>query len=70
MHGLFDLKTLEFLSKLKATHSFAHRPLILKLQQQVFKFNICMSSSSTETDQVTNFLNLKNRGFDSVSFSQ
>ena len=28
----------------KDTHSFAHRPLIFKLQQKVFKFNdICVS---------------------------
>ena len=34
-------------SNRKATHSFAPRPLIFKLQQEVLKFNdICVSSSS------------------------
>ena len=45
----------------KATHSFAHRPLFFKLQQQVRKFNdICVSSSSTNTGLEINFLTLKN----------
>ena len=41
-HGLFDLKTsnsFENQNNRKATHSFALRPLILKLQQEVLKFN-------------------------------
>ena len=42
----------------KATHSFAPRPLIFKLQQEVWKFNdICVSWSSPKTDLETNFLN-------------
>ena len=45
----------------KATHSFAPRPLIFKLQQEVLKFNdICVSWSSSKTDLVTSFLNLEN----------
>ena len=52
----------------KATHSFAPRPLIFKLQQEVLKFNdICVSWSSPKTDLVTNFLNPENRSFENVS---
>ena len=59
------------LNNRKATHSFAPRPLIFKLQQEVLKFNdICVSWSSPKTDLVTNFLNLENRSFENVSFSQ
>ena len=55
----------------KATHSFAPRPLIFKLQQEVLKFNdICVSWSSPKTDLVTNLLNLENRSLENVSFSQ
>ena len=55
----------------KLTHSFASRPLIFKLQQEVLKFNdICVSWSSPKTDLETNFLNLENRSFENVSFSQ
>ena len=55
----------------KATHSFAPKPLIFKLQQEILKFNdICVSWSSPKTDLVTNFLNLENRSFENVSFSQ
>ena len=55
----------------KATHSFAPRPLIFKLQQEVLKFNdICVNWSSPKTDLVTNFLYLENRSFENVSFSQ
>ena len=55
----------------KATHSFAPRSLIFKLQQEVLKFNdICVSWSSPETDLVASFLNLENRSFKCVSFSQ
>ena len=43
----------------KATHSFAPRPLILKLQQEVWKFNdIYVSWSSPDSFLETNFLNL------------
>ena len=53
----------------KATHSFAPRPLIFKLQQEVLKFNdICVSWSSTKTDLERNFLGLENRSFENVSF--
>ena len=55
----------------KATHSFAPRPLIFKLQQEVLKFNdICVSWSSPKTDLVIDFLNLENQSFENVSFSQ
>ena len=54
----------------KTTHSFAPRPLI-KLQQEVLKFNdICVSWSSPKADLERNFLNLENRSFENVSFSQ
>ena len=54
----------------KATHSFAPRPLIFKLQQKVLKLNIRQSRSFPKTDLVTIFLSLENRSFDSISFSQ
>ena len=55
----------------EATHSFAHRPLVFKLQQEVSKFNvICVSWSSPKTDLETNCLHLENRSFENVSFSQ
>ena len=45
----------------KATHSFAPRPLIFKLQHKVLKFNdICVSWSSSKTNLETKFLNLEN----------
>ena len=44
----------------KTTDSFAPRPLIFKLQQEVLKFNdIFMSWSSPKTDLETNFLTQK-----------
>ena len=50
----------------KVTHSFAPRPLIFKLQQEVLKFDdICVNWSSPKTDL---FLNLENRSSESVSF--
>ena len=55
----------------KKQHSFAPRPLIFKLQQEVTKFNdTCVSWSSPKTDLETNFLNLENQRFENVSFSQ
>ena len=55
----------------KATQSFASRPLIFKLQQEVLKFNdICVSWSSPKTDLVTSFLNVENQSFENVRFSQ
>ena len=54
-----------------ATHSFAPRPLIFKLQKEVLKFDdIYVSWSSSKTGLVTNFLNLENRSFGNVSVSQ
>ena len=59
MHGLFNF--IQNKNNRKATHSFAPRPLIFKLQQEVLKFNnICVSWSSQKTDLVTNFLTLQN----------
>ena len=47
-----------------STQSFARRPLISKLQQEVLKFNgICVSWSSWKTDLVTDFLNQENQSF-------
>ena len=55
----------------KATYSFAPRPLIFKLQKEVLRFNdICVSWSSPKTNLVANLLNLENRSFGNVSFSQ
>ena len=55
----------------KATHNFAPRPLTSKLQQEFWKFiDICVGWSSPKTDLDTNFLNLKNRSFENVTFSQ
>ena len=39
-------------------HGFAHRTLIFKLQQEVWKLNdICVSWSTPKADLETNFLN-------------
>ena len=55
----------------KATNSFAPRPLIFNLQQEVLKCNdICLSWSSPKNDLETKFLNLENRSFENISFSQ
>ena len=75
MHGLFDFKTsynsFKNQNNRKGTHSFAPRPLIFMLQQEVLKFNnIYVSWSSPKTDLVTNYSNLENRSFEKVSFSQ
>ena len=44
---------------------------ICKLQQEVLKLNsICVSWNSPKIDPETNFLNLQNRSFENVSFSQ
>ena len=43
----------------KATHGFAPRPLIFKLQQETLKFNdICVSWSSAKTNLETSLLNV------------
>ena len=40
----------------KTTHSFAHRPLIFKVQREALKLNnICVSWRFPKTDLVTNF---------------
>ena len=63
MHELFKFNR-------RATHSFAPRPLIFMLLQEVLKFiDICVSWSSPKTDLVTNFLNLEKQSFENVSFS-
>ena len=55
----------------KATHCFAPRLLVFKLQQEVLKSNnICLGWSSPKTELETNFLNLENRSLEKVSFSQ
>ena len=55
----------------KVTHTFAPRTLILRLQQEVLKFNHnCVSCSSPKTYLETNFLNLENQSFENVRFSQ
>ena len=68
MHKLFDLKSHDsFQNKnnRKAIHSFAPRPQNFKLQQEVLKLSdICVSWKETTC------LNLENRGFENVSFSQ
>ena len=53
----------------KTTYSFAPRPLIFKLQQEVSKFiDIYVSWSSPKTDLEPNFLNLKNRSLSTSPF--
>ena len=53
----------------KAIHSFAPRPLISKLQQEVLKFNdTCLNWSSPKTDEETNFFNLENRSLSTSLF--
>ena len=55
----------------KATHSCAPRPLAFKFQQKVLKCNdISVNWSSPKTDMEINVLDLKNRSFENVSFSQ
>ena len=55
----------------KSTNSFASRPLIFKLQLEVWKFNnICVSWISAKTDLETNFSNLENQSLEYVTFSQ
>ena len=45
--------------------------MIFQLQEEVLKFNdIYLSRSSPKTDLETNFLNLENRNFEKVNFSQ
>ena len=53
-HNFFQNK------RYKAIRSFAPSPLIFQLQQKVCKFN----------DLETNLLNLENRSFEYVTFSQ
>ena len=54
----------------KATHGFAHRRLLFKLQQKVQKFSdICVSRCSPKTDPETNFLSSENRSFVRYIFS-
>ena len=80
VYGIFDFRFRFVFIKIyifvqqkawKATYSYAPRPLIFKLQQEVLKFNdICLSWSSAKTDLERSFLNLENRSFENVSFSQ
>ena len=52
----------------KATQSFAPRPLVFKLQQEVLTVNdMCVSWSSPKTELVTNILNPDNQSFENVS---
>ena len=71
--GRFDFKNvILFQNNRKAKHSFAARPLIFKLQQEVLKFNdICVSWSLPKTDLVIKkIFNLEDRSFENVRFSQ
>ena len=62
----FEIKIAE-----KTHTSFAPRPQIFKLQQEDWKFSdIRVSWSSPKTDLEMNFLNLENRRFEYVTFSQ
>ena len=46
----------------KPQHTFAHRPSIFKLQQEVLRLNdICVSLGSPKTDLKTDFLNLESK---------
>ena len=65
--------SLRNLNNRKATHSFAPRPLIFKLQHEVLKFNYASGSwSSPKTNLDTNFKKqkLKKQNLKNVSFSQ
>ena len=58
-------------NKRKARHSFVPNTLVFKFQQKVLKFNDTrVSLSSSKTDVEMNLLNLENRNFESVTFSQ
>ena len=73
MDSYFTLNVISpFLIKIiEKPHSFDPRLLYFKLQQEVLEFNdTCVSWSSPKADLVTNFLNLENRSFEIVSFSQ
>ena len=74
MHIFLSLKrnnSFQNLNNRKATRIFALRTLIFKQQQKVLKFNnICVSWSSLKTDLETIFLNIENRSFGNVRFSQ
>ena len=62
----FEIKIAE-----KTHTSFAPRPQIFKLQQEDWKFSdIRVSWSSPKTDLEMNLLNLENRRFEYVTFSQ
>ena len=51
----------------KAAYSFAHKPLIFKLQQEVLKLiDICVSWNSPKTDLVKKVLNPENQSFQNV----
>ena len=70
MHGFFDFKRSQFLynfffsNNRKATHGFAPRPLIFKLQQEVLKLkDICMSWSFPKADLETKFFDLEKYKF-------
>ena len=55
LHNFFQNK-----NNRKATHRFAPRPLIFKLEQEVRKFNdICVSWSSPKTELERTFLTSK-----------
>ena len=73
MLGFFHFKNLIIHFKIKVTEK-THTVLLPDLwflQQQVLKFNdVRVSCSSPKTDLVTNFLNLENRSFENVDFSQ
>ena len=62
-------KSFQNLINRTATHNIAPNPLIFKFQREILKFNdICLCWSSAKTGLGTNFLNLENRSFESVSF--
>ena len=53
----------------KVTPSFFSTPLVFKSQNEFLKFtDTCVSWSSPKNNLETNFLNLENRSFESLSF--
>ena len=55
----------------KSTHSLAPRPLIFQLEQEILKFNdVYISWKIPKTGLETRFLNLENRSFENIFFSQ
>ena len=67
-HGLFWLWNV--LISFNFLNTFASRPQFFEFQQEVLKFDICMSWSSPKTGLEMNFSSLENQNLENVNFSQ